>query len=511
MSGVSGLDLPEDGTGIGFCDWDHDGDLDLWVSNRSAPQVRFFQNRGAGSGKSLRLLLEGRDCNRDAIGARVVMEIVGGKPITRTLRAGDGYLSQSSKWLHFGIGQGEVGEVEVRWPGGESERFSGLRSGAAYRLRQGDGRASVWVPPAVASAVFVKPEPPGAAAPEETTAIVLAIPLPLPALEYETDSGETAQVFGTPLEGRRGLLVNLWATWCSPCITELEQFVAAKEQLDAAGVGVLALSVDGLSGGAGAKRLAVEKLRGLGFPFHSGAATERLIEFLQITNDELLVAQRPLPVPTSFLIDHNWRLIAIYKGKVEPSAAIAELGRLGLPFEQRRPGTLPFGGRWHFAPRNFVMLDFAGRLFERGCFELGGDLLERYARFFEPQPLFPELLATAGAHCATAGRDDQAHRLFRWALEQDPNRVVALVGLARILSENLILQDHGEAVKLAERAAGNTGFRDAAVLYTLALCLKNADREERAAEVVEQALSLLSAGHDDELRARLEALMGTRK
>ena len=37
ISAVSGLDFPDDGRGVSVVDWDHDGDQDLWISNRNAP------------------------------------------------------------------------------------------------------------------------------------------------------------------------------------------------------------------------------------------------------------------------------------------------------------------------------------------------------------------------------------------------------------------------------------------------------------------------------------------
>ena len=44
ISAVSGFDFLDDGRGLALCDWDHDGDLDVWVTNRNAPRVRFLRN-----------------------------------------------------------------------------------------------------------------------------------------------------------------------------------------------------------------------------------------------------------------------------------------------------------------------------------------------------------------------------------------------------------------------------------------------------------------------------------
>ncbi|MCP4888112.1 MAG: hypothetical protein GY904_16060, partial [Planctomycetaceae bacterium] len=36
VSAVSGLDFPDDARAVALVDWDHDGDEDLWISNRNA-------------------------------------------------------------------------------------------------------------------------------------------------------------------------------------------------------------------------------------------------------------------------------------------------------------------------------------------------------------------------------------------------------------------------------------------------------------------------------------------
>ena len=44
VSSISGLDFPDDGRAVALVDWDHDGDLDLWISNRSSPRLRLMRN-----------------------------------------------------------------------------------------------------------------------------------------------------------------------------------------------------------------------------------------------------------------------------------------------------------------------------------------------------------------------------------------------------------------------------------------------------------------------------------
>ena len=47
ISATSGLDFQDDGRAVVQVDWDQDGDLDLWISNRTAPRLRFLKNNGS--------------------------------------------------------------------------------------------------------------------------------------------------------------------------------------------------------------------------------------------------------------------------------------------------------------------------------------------------------------------------------------------------------------------------------------------------------------------------------
>ncbi|MFV2069410.1 MAG: FG-GAP repeat domain-containing protein, partial [Pirellulales bacterium] len=102
VSAVTGFDVADDGRAIALVDWDHDGDLDVWLANRTGPRLRMLRNDMPNTPHFVAIKLEGRQANRDAIGARVELKVGGEPPTTliKTLHAGDGFLSQSSKWLH---------------------------------------------------------------------------------------------------------------------------------------------------------------------------------------------------------------------------------------------------------------------------------------------------------------------------------------------------------------------------------------------------------------------------
>jgi hypothetical protein len=107
VSAVTGLDFADDGRAVGLTDWDQDGDVDMWLANRTAPRLRLVRNDLPHTNGRVAIQLVGTTCNRDAVGARVELYLDGPEPrrLTETLRAGDGFLSQSTKWLHFGVGR----------------------------------------------------------------------------------------------------------------------------------------------------------------------------------------------------------------------------------------------------------------------------------------------------------------------------------------------------------------------------------------------------------------------
>ena len=110
ISAASGLNQIDDTRAIAVSDWDHDGDLDVWLANRNGPRIRFLRNDTPTENSFVAFRLEGdpdRKCARDAFGARVTLTIkdADGNESNRieTLYGGDSFISQSSKWLHFGI------------------------------------------------------------------------------------------------------------------------------------------------------------------------------------------------------------------------------------------------------------------------------------------------------------------------------------------------------------------------------------------------------------------------
>ena len=150
-SSVSGFDFDDDGRAVAKCDWDLDGDLDFWIANRTAPQVRFLQNEVGTQNHFVAFRLQGTESNRDAIGARVELKLHGSKQsLIQGVRAGEGFLAQSSKIVHFGLGgETKIADLTVRWPNGDIERFKPPQHvDSFYKIIEGRRTVEAWNPPA---------------------------------------------------------------------------------------------------------------------------------------------------------------------------------------------------------------------------------------------------------------------------------------------------------------------------------------------------------------------------
>ncbi len=123
------------GRGGAYGDLDNDGDLDLVFTHQNEP-VTVLRNRRTAD-NWLCVSLEGVVSNRDAIGA-VVTSAWEGRTLTRVIRGGGSYLSCSDRRVLVPCSS-ELQSMEILWPNGLRERYSGLRPRQTHRLREGSG------------------------------------------------------------------------------------------------------------------------------------------------------------------------------------------------------------------------------------------------------------------------------------------------------------------------------------------------------------------------------------
>jgi len=103
--------------GVAFGDFDRDGRVDVVVTRLNEPAI-LLRNVAPTANHWLALKLVGRSSNRDAIGARVVLETDAGAQINHVSSA-VGYASSSDFVVHFGLGaRASVRRATVEWPSG---------------------------------------------------------------------------------------------------------------------------------------------------------------------------------------------------------------------------------------------------------------------------------------------------------------------------------------------------------------------------------------------------------
>ncbi|MDB4491544.1 ASPIC/UnbV domain-containing protein [bacterium] len=345
ISAVSGLDFAEDGRAITPVDWDFDGDLDLWITNRTAPRARLMLNQSKTTNSFLAIMLQGngKTTNRDAIGARV--EVLGlSKPCIQTKHAGESFLSQSSGWTHFGLGmhQGKV-DVLVRWPNASPETFSALAVNSRYILKQGSGQAQAWSPPKTSADFAANKSPMALPESPSNARIVLPGGLPLIALtQWQADGNEKELVLES-----KPTLINVWATWCQPCLTEIAAWAKESKTFAKAGLNILTLNADE---DEASRKKSASVLKRLGSPYPAAVGTMATIRRLDLLQRATVDLWEPLPVPSSFLVDSQGYVRIIYKGGVSSSQLVEDLKLLSATPTALRNAAVPFPGTWIHDP-----------------------------------------------------------------------------------------------------------------------------------------------------------------
>lgn len=338
-SHASGLGFVEDARLAAAIDWDDDGREDLLVRNRTAPRLRLMLNRAPSSAHFVSFQLVGRTCNRDAIGAAVTVT-VDGRPRTKRVTAGEGYLAQSSTRLTFGLGAAErVERVEVAWPDGQRASFEGLEVDRHYLIDQSAAaprERAPYTPPLLATAVF----PPNLRNEEPVGRAPLYDPLPMGALELPAFEGPARRLADL---SDRLVLLHVWTGAHESGPAALAELGAAASAFEEAGVRVVCLAVDEGAERARARRALADSP----FAADAGYVDGRTREVLSILTLEMLGFFDRVPLPLSLLIDRQSRACVLYLGPPDPARVLADAAVIavdGLRPQQRARRLC--GGPW---------------------------------------------------------------------------------------------------------------------------------------------------------------------
>jgi hypothetical protein len=128
--------------GAVYADMDNDGDLDVVVNNiNGAATILKNNSESQIRHHFLKLKLQGRLGNKDAIGAKVMLSSKGEQQYYQHFLS-RGYESSVDPTIHFGLGPNtSVDSILIVWPNQEREKFTIQQIDTILYLKQGTGAA----------------------------------------------------------------------------------------------------------------------------------------------------------------------------------------------------------------------------------------------------------------------------------------------------------------------------------------------------------------------------------
>ncbi len=354
VSRLSNADVDGDGRAVASVDWDDDGKLDLVLKNRTAPRVQIFHNRYPSSGSflSVDLVGNGTTCNRDAINARVLVETQGAR-FQQTLHGGEGFLAQSSKRLHFGLGDAtEIERVTVQWPDGTDTVLDGVEPNSRIVVDQSSEGHVVRAATKSGLLTSTAHAPPLAQS-GPSSRVVLGAPLPMAPVRipsFKNPERRVSDLAGAPV------LLMLWSSDCTACMRE---FLALRQQgrrLDRLGLRVVTMNADHPTDAAAA----IARLERYDLDTaDAGFVDDRLDSVLWRTFYHHLFGPRTNlspPSPTSLLLDSEGRLLVLYMGQVDLRTIEVDVKQILAEDERPLLDRLSGGYRLVHYPRDFTRL-----------------------------------------------------------------------------------------------------------------------------------------------------------
>ncbi|TLP75911.1 CRTAC1 family protein [Maribacter sp. ACAM166] len=129
------------GRGSVIFDMDNDGDMDVLVVNQKPilnypipSKTKLFRN-DLEEGNWLKVALKGQESETNGIGSRVTIIVNGQKLIREIDGGGSSHLSQNSVIAHFGLGTNSlVDSVIVDWTGGKTQLFTKVQANQQLKI-----------------------------------------------------------------------------------------------------------------------------------------------------------------------------------------------------------------------------------------------------------------------------------------------------------------------------------------------------------------------------------------
>lgn len=515
VAGTVGLDFIEDSRTFALADFDHDGRLEVFLKNRSGPQLRLLHNEMENLGASIAFRLRGHKSNRDAIGAEIALEC-GGLRQVKIVQAGAGFLSQHTKDVHFGLGSAHgSARATVRWPSGLVQNFESLPPGNLIVIEE--GTAAFHAEPFVSGGANVPhavDERKAAGTPALPVETWLLAPVAAPDFSLRDLAGQVRK-----LADFRGhpLLLNFWRTSSPQSTQDLALFELRRARWAAKGLHLATINLNPSEESGDVRKLAEEKH----YVFPILLATEETAAVYNILYHYLFDRRRNLGIPTSFLIDAEGQIVKVYQGPLKAESVESDFLHIPQSAEARHHQGLPFPGRLYggefrrnqftyalvfmqsgyvdqalsscqlvleHEPENAEAYYLLGMIYLKK--KMSAEARANFERTVHTSPsqpsTWPDAWNNLGMLAAQDGRSDEAIANLKQAIELNPGYTVALENLG-----NVYRQQHrwAEAQATFKRALA-TDPNDADVNYGLAMTFAQQGEVQNAEKYFDAALNL---------------------
>ena len=523
-AGAIGLDFPDDSRAFGLADYDHDGRLEVFLKNRTGPQLRLLRCDLKEIGNSIAFRLRGTKSNRDAIGAVVSIETEPGRQMRqiRLLEAGTGFCSQHSKEVFFGLGasNGPV-RADIRWPSGLVQHFEGLP--VNYRIEIEEGSEAVKSEPfAHESEIAIgchserseeslssstdpqnrrgilrcaqndmlgratsNDDPQGDEASALPTVCETWLLDPAVAPDFELPDVTGAKHTLAELRGRR-ILQNFWALGSPASLKDLPVL----ERLNGTGTGngngegvkVVAINVDAPA--------EAERVRGFVRREQLGLTTllasEDVAGIYNVLYRYLFDRRRDLGIPTSFLIDEEGRIVKVYQGPLgplDPEHVRADLRMMPKSPEERVSLALPFPGVYFgegYHRKNFT---FGVAFYQHGYLDQAAASFREAIRV---NPAFADAYYNLGTIYMNKQMPAEAREVLLRAVEIKPDYADALNNLGLLAAE----QKHADEAEAYFQKVVQASPQYAIAWQNLGNLYREQHRWKESQQALERALKI---------------------
>lgn len=509
-AGALGLDFIDDSQAFALADYDHDGRLEAFLTNRTGPQLRLLRCEMQDLGYSIAFRLRGTKSNRDAIGAIISLETEQGTQ-TRLLQAGTGFCSQHSKEIFFGLGKGGVPvHARIRWPNGLLQEFRGLPVNHRIEIEEGAEHFHAEPFRALSERSSLRPEPQQNLPSPTTCETWLLDPVAAPDFELPDPMGHKHTL--AEFQGRR-VLLSFWALKSPASLKVLETFERQQVKWADAGLHFIAVNVD--------EPMAADKVRAFvqekEFSFITVLGSVDMAGIYNVLYRYMFARRRDLGIPTSFLLDVKGDIVKVYQGTLSPDRvsddlyhipkSLKERVHMGLPFQ----GISPEGGfrrdnlayGMAFYQRGY--LDQALKLFQFAVRDNPNDAATQYnlgtlylmkgmpdaareplQRALQIRPNYPEANINLGIIAAQAGQPQEAQHYFEGVIRQNPNDAGALMSLGTLYR----LQGRFAEAQGPLEQALRSDPENPKANYELGLLFAQKGNIERAQQLLQAALKL---------------------